>query len=353
MASDQQELSRRRFLRETAFGTLGLASTIAASCARRESGGREVHKPAPTAPPAAVTPPAPPSSDKSRVVIARHSGLTSGGEVQEDALADTVDRALMELTGETAPEKAWQRHFSSDETIGIKVNGLGGPQMATSVLLSKICVERLHGIGVKPEKIIFWDSNRGFLSNCGLDQEVMWGAQVLTMDVEWDRVHEQGSFRGPLTAILTKRVDGYLNLPILKDHSIAGITLAMKNHYGSHANPGDHHGNYCDPFIADLNSIPAIRDKQRLILCDGTRGQAQGGPGYNPQYAWNPNLILAATDPVAHDTVGWEIIEAKRRELGLQPIMGGAQPPQLRSAAKRGLGTNDLTKIDKLEIGVA
>jgi uncharacterized protein (DUF362 family) len=260
----------------------------------------------------------------------------------------------MALTGESSAEKAWQRHFSSDEVVGVKVNGLGGPNMATSVLLSKICVERLQGIGVKPESIILWDSNRGFLANCGLDQETMWGAQVLTMDVEWDKVFEQGSFKGPITAIVTKRVDGYVSLPIMKDHGMAGITLALKNHYGSHQNPGDHHGNHCDPYIADLNTNPAIRDKQRLILCDGTRGQAQGGPGYNPQYAWSPNLVLAATDPVAHDTVGWEMLEAKRKDFGLQPTMGnGAQPPQLPSAAKRGLGTNDLGRIEKLEVSVA
>jgi len=353
--SDHHKQSRRRFLGRATLGALGAAGALTASCAKRPPEQKTAETPAPATPAASQPTPAPPSSGSgSRVVIARHSGLTANGQVQESALGDTVDRAVMSLSGESSPEKAWRKYFSSDEVVGIKVNGLGGPLMATSPLLTKVCVERLTGIGVKPESIIIWDSNRGFLANCGLEPPSMWGAQVLTMDAEWDRAFEQGSFKGPLTAIVTKRVDAYVNLPIMKDHGISGITLAMKNHYGSHQNPSDHHGNHCDPYIADLNTIPAIRDKQRLILCDATRGQAQGGPSFNAQYAWNPNLVLAATDPVAHDTVGWEILEAKRKEFGLRPIMGsGNQPPQLPSAAERELGTNDLAKIEKLEVSVA
>lgn len=354
------DVTRREFFRKAALGAVGAGALMAGSCRKPAAPGeaRPVGEiPTPAAPqPAQPTGPTATASSggKSRVVIARHSGVTSNAQVQEAPLGQMIDKAVMELSGEASAEKAWGKYFSPDEVVGVKVNGLGGPSMATSVVLTKLCVERLQGIGVKADNIIIWDSNRGFLANCGLEMPSMWGAQVLTMGEEWDRVYEQGSFRGPLTAIVTKRVDSYLNLPIVKDHSGAGITLAMKNHYGSHQNPSDHHGNRCDPYIADLNTIPAIRDKQRLIICDGTRGQAKGGPSYNPQYAWNPNLVMAAVDPVAHDTVGWEIIEAKRKEFGLPPIEpGGGMPKQLISAVERGLGTNDPAQIDKVETNLA
>lgn len=354
------DVTRRDFFRKAALGAVGAGALMAGSCRNPapEDGAEAIaDAPTPVEPqpgqPTGPTP-TPGTGGRSRVVIARHSGVTANAEVQEAPLGQTIDKAVMELSGEGSADKAWERYFSSDEVVGVKVNGLGGPAMATSVVLTKLCVERLQGIGVKAENIIIWDSNPGFLANCGLQMPSMWGAQVLTMGEEWDRVFEQGSFRGPITAIITKRVDSYLSLPIVKDHGIAGITLALKNHYGSHQNPSDHHGNRCDPYIADLNTIPAIRDKQRLILCDGTRGQAKGGPSYNPQYAWNPNLVMAAVDPVAHDTVGWRIIEEKRKEFGLPPVEGdGGMPKQLISAVERGLGTNDLAQIDKVEVDLA
>jgi len=354
------DVTRRDFFRKAALGAAGAGVLLTGSCQKptqRAEPTQVGQTPTPVQPQPAATPeptPTAASGDGSQVVIARHSGVTANGQVREDVLAQMIDKAVMELSGEDSAEKAWESYFSSDEVVGIKVNGLGGPSMATSGLLSKLCVERLQGIGVKADNIILWDSNKGYLLNCGLQVPSMWGARVMTMGDEWDDVVEQGSFRGPITAILTKHVDSYLNLPIMKDHGGAGITLAMKNHYGSHQNPSDHHGNRCDPYIADLNTIPAIRDKQRLIICDGTRGQAQGGPSYNPQYAWNPNLVLAATDRVAHYTVGWEIIEAKRKEFGLGTIEpGGAMPKQLISAAERDLGTNDLGTIAKVEFDLA
>ena len=325
-----QSVSRREFLRKAAVGAVGAAALLPASS--RPAQAQAV-------------------DDSHRVVIVRHAGVTRDYEVQEEVLAQIVDRAVQDLCGEQSAQRAWERYFSADERVGVKVNGLGGPSMATSVVLTQICVERLQGIGVKPESIIIWDSNPGFLGACGLEPGTRWGAQVLTMDTEWDPIVQQGSFRGPITAIVTKRVDSFLNLPIVKDHAISGITLAMKNHYGTHANPEAHHDNSCDPYIADLNTIPAIRDKQRLIICDGTRGQAQGGPSYNPQFAWEPHLVMAAVDRVAHDTVGWQLIEAQRASFGLPTLEAAGRPPkQLQSAADRGLGTNRLEEIDQVEV---
>lgn len=355
-----RDVTRRDFFRKAALGAVGAGALMAGSCQKPAPEGESTpvaDAPPPVEPqPAQPVAPTPATSGggKSKVVIARHSGVTANAEVLEAPLGQMIDRTVMELSGEDSADKAWRKYFSSDEVVGVKVNGLGGPSMATSVVLTKLCVERLQGIGIAADNIIIWDSNRGFLANCGLQVPSMWGARVMTMGEEWDNVVEQGSFRGPITAIVTRRVDGFLNLPIVKDHGISGITLAMKNHYGSHQNPSDHHSNRCDPYIADLNTIPAIRDKQRLIICDGTRGQAKGGPSFNPQYAWNPNLVMAAVDRVAHDTVGWQIIEAKRKEFGLGPIeRDGGMPRQLISAAERGLGTNDLAQIDRVELNLA
>ena len=285
--------------------------------------------------------------DKSRIVIARNAAVTEGGEVVEDVLGEMVDAAVMGLTGEASAEKAWASLFSSDEVIGLKPNGLGGPMLSTANALIHLCVERLRGVGLKSENLVIWDQDPGKLLACGLEVGETWGVRTVPMDSELDEPIEQGSFSGQLTAILTKQIDGYINLPIIKDHNIAGVTGALKSHYGSISNPGAHHGNHCDPYIADLYSIPAVKDKSRLILTDGTRATCEGGPGYSPIWVWNANLVVAATDPVAHDTQLHQLIDARREEKGLPPLEAvGRKPVSIATAAEKGLGTNDESQIE-------
>ena len=319
-------VTRRRFLKQAAYSVGAVSAALSlpqAGCAQDQT--------------------------RSVVVIAHHPGATTAdGQRVKEPIAKLVDAVVTRLSGETDVAKAWEKYFSSDETVGIKVNGLGGPLIATARELSEVCVERLTGIGVKPEKIIIWDSNDDFLRSCGLNPgRGDWGTQVLPMSVEWDPPLRHGSFNGQVTSIVTKRVDAYLSLPIMKDHGAAGITMALKSHYGTIINPADHHRNNCDPYIADVNTIPAIRDKQRLIICDSTRATCEGGPGFRAEYVWSNNKLLCATDPVAHDTVGWRLIEAQRKLKGLPPLEAVGRPPkQIASAATRGLGTNDPQQID-------
>ena len=56
-----------------------------------------------------------------------------------------------------------------------------------------------------------------------------------------------------------------INLPVLKDHDGAGVTIALKNMYGAIHNPNKYHPNGCDPYVADLNMLPEIRSRMKLI----------------------------------------------------------------------------------------
>lgn len=288
---------------------------------------------------------------KTRVIIARNPAVTESGEIAEDVLAEMVDAAVVSLTGEESAEKAWGSLFSSDEVIGLKPNGLGGPMLSTAPELTNICVERLRGIGLKSENLVIWDQDPSKLIACGLEVGETWGVRTVPMDSELDEPIEHGSFSGQLTAILTKQIDGYINLPIAKDHYLAGVTGALKSHYGSISNPGAHHANGCDPYVADVYSIPAARDKSRLILTDGTRATCEGGPAYSPLWVWNANLVMAATDPVAHDTQLHRLIDAQREVKGLPPLEAvGRKPKHILTAAEKGLGTNDQSKIEVEEL---
>jgi uncharacterized protein (DUF362 family) len=323
----QSHLTRREFLRTSAVTT---AALLAGPRVRAQD-----------------------AAAKSRVIIAKSEAVTKGGEVVEDVLAEMVDAAVVALTGEADAAKAWAKLFSSDERIGLKPNGLGGPMLSTAAALIHVCVERLRGVGLKTENLVIWDQDPGKLIACGLEPGETWGVKCVPANAEWDEATQNGSFAGQITSIVTKQIDGYINLPIIKDHNVAGVTGALKSHYGSISNPGAHHGNACDPYIADLYSIPAIKDKSRLILTDGTRATCEGGPQFNPLFTWNANLVIAATDPVAHDMQVWKIIDAQREANGLPPLEAvGRKPKSILTAAERGLGNAEEETVEVKELVV-
>jgi uncharacterized protein (DUF362 family) len=140
---------------------------------------------------------------------------------------------------------------------------------------------------------------------------------------------------------------------VLKDHDGAGVTIALKNMYGVIHNPNKYHPNGCNPYVADLNMLPAIRGKMRLTICDATTAMYEGGPGYKPEHNWNANALLVSTDPVALDHTGWQIIERKRKEKGMKTLEAEERAPRYIATAADGehrLGTNDPQKIALIEV---
>jgi uncharacterized protein (DUF362 family) len=176
---------------------------------------------------------------------------------------------------------------------------------------------------------------------------------VLANDGVWeDRPTRQGQFEGRLTRIITEQITALINVPVMKDHGIAGITAALKNHYGSFDNPGRHHGNHCDPYLADLNAIPAIRDKTRLVVLDALRPMADGGPGLRRDSLWDFYSLVVSRDPVAVDYFAWKTIDERRAQTGLKSLAeSGREPKWIATAARYGLGTDDPARMDIVRIG--
>jgi hypothetical protein len=338
-------LSRRAFMGQAGALLGGGSAFLSGAGTLLGCGNRASALPAATT--AATSAVAQAATGAPKVGIARSPRVWSDEKgVNAEVLAEIVDKAMMWLTGEDSAEKAWKSLFNSDEVIGIKPNGLGGLELATSQELSAYCVERLTGIGVKRDNIIFWEQTPSFIANCGIPlDEVPWGVKAVITNQTLGQRIKHGTVDDALTKVVTEQVDGFINLPILKDHSIAGVTLSMKNHYGTVSNPGGLHGNTKEQ-VADLASIPAIKDKTRLILCDMTHCVVDGGPGGAPHFF--PNSIMAARDMAAHDAVGARIIEEERKRRGMPSLAQAGRPPAyLQVAQERGVGISDLSKIEQ------
>ena len=294
---------------------------------------------------------------KSRVVIARDAMLRgTGATVDSRRMLTLLDRAMQVFFDRDNPHETWKKLVRPGETVGLKVNALGGRGLSSNLQLVEAICERLQEAGIEASDIVVWDRDSDELEHVGF-HIATGGNQVQCFGT--DRVdYEQelvmhGSVGSRLSKILTQRCDVLINVPVLKDHDGAGVSIALKNMYGVIHNPNKYHPNGCNPYIADLNMLPEIRTKMRLTICDATTACFEGGPGYKPEYSWKNNGLMVSQDPVALDYTGWQIIERKRAEKGLKTLEGDKRAPHYIATAadaQHRLGTNDPRRIAVVEV---
>jgi uncharacterized protein (DUF362 family) len=290
-----------------------------------------------------------PSGDRAQVVILQQQGILKGDTVDVNLIKKLLNQGVCHVTGNSLPSGAWKELFTPKDIVGIKVNCLGGKGISTHPELVMAVVEGLRIAGVPGSNIIIWDRLTNELEAVGY--KVNWqgeGVRCFGTDSNYEQeVEEVGSVGSCFSSILSRQCTALINMPVLKDHDLSGVSLSLKNLYGAIHNPNKYHDNNCDPYIADLNSHPLIRKKLRLIICDGITGMYNGGPGFKPQGSWEFQGIILSRDPVALDRVGCEIIEAKRKEKGLPGLKEvGRDPKHIMSAFKKGLGIGDMKRIE-------
>jgi uncharacterized protein (DUF362 family) len=293
-------------------------------------------------------------SAKSRVVVAHDPQLRSAGHIQTPRLQGLLDHAMQAL-GSGNSQTAWRRIAQPGQRVGIKVNTLGGRGISSNLDLVIAICERLQQAGIKARDIVVWDRDSeemehgGFSIAIGGDRVQCYGTD--RVDYE-DELAAWGNVGSRLSKILTRNVDVLINVPVLKDHDGAGVTIALKNMYGTIHNPNKYHPNGCDPYVADLNMLPEIRSKMHLTICDATTAMYEGGPGFKPEHSWQCNSLLVSLDPVALDATGWRMIERKRAEKGLKTLEAeGRAPHYILTAAdhEHRLGHCETSRIEVVE----
>ena len=259
------------------------------------------------------------AAGKSKVVVARDAALhDASGQLNERRVQALLDRAIATYTGRERAVEAWKRIVPVGKVIGLKVNGLGGKGISTHAALVMAICERLQQAGVKAGEIIVWDRGARDLQACGLTISTdtsrirVFGNDVAGYE---DQPVEFGSaVNVKLAKILTRECAMVINLPILKDHEMAGVTFSMKNMYGVVQRPNELHAHGCNPGVADLNCIPVVREKVRFTIGDAMSSVYDGGPGFHPERLWQPNALIVGEDRVAVDHTAWQMLERKRAE---------------------------------------
>jgi uncharacterized protein (DUF362 family) len=298
-----------------------------------------------------------PAVAKSRVVIARDPMLRgSGTTVDSQRVTNLLDHAIQALFDVNHPAEPWKKLVRPGDLVALKVNALGGRAFSSNLQLVETVCERLQEAGIKAKDIVVWDRDTEELERAGFHISDV-GNRVQCYGTDRAGYEEDlvtyGSVGSRLSRILTRNCTVLINLPVLKDHDGAGVSMALKNMYGVIHNPNKYHPNGCNPYIADVNMLPEIRARMRLTICDATTATYEGGPGYKPQYSWKNNALIISRDPVALDYVGWQMIEHKRAEKGLKTLEAEKRAPSYIATAadsQHRLGTNDPKRIAVVEV---
>lgn len=133
--------------------------------------------------------------------------------------------------------------------------------------------------------------------------------------------------------------DKFINLPILKHHTVSYITVGIKNIMGIiGGNRGQIHNGF-DTKIVDLYSVrPAD-----LTIVDATRILMRNGPtGGRLADVKEAKTVIAGTDPVAVDAAAAKLFGIPPERLGF-----------LAEAEKRGMGSVSAGHNNLLEIDLA
>lgn len=296
------------------------------------------------------------NNEKSRIVIARDPLLQpEQNQIETNRLTTLLESGMQAFFDKDNALETWTKIVRPGEVIGLKVNCLSGRGGTHPELVDAIC-ERLLAVGIRPEDIIIWDRLNEDLENGGFkiiyrgNKIKCFGNDIAGFSSDFEIF---GSAASLVSKTMTRICDGVINLPVLKDHGIAGITMSLKNMFGAIHNPNKYHLNVGDPYIADVYMLPSIRDNIRLTICDAINAQYEGGPSHMPHWAWPYNGLLIGTDPVALDHLGWQIVEEERLKNNLKPLKEvGREPTYIATAAdgNHRLGTNDPDRMDVVKI---
>jgi len=300
-----KSVSRREFI---AAATAAAAGSLLGGCKSRSE-----------APAAAARAPSPANGaavvEKSRVILIRdRSAVLADGRANPEVIARMIDEAACALTGEKKPLDAFGALIRPDDTVGIKSNVW--KFLPTPPEVEQALRARILELGIPEDRI-------------GIDD------------------------RGVLQNPVFQKATALINTRPMRTHHWSGVGSLIKNYIMFVPDPYNHHADACADLAAIWN-LPHVKGKTRLnVLAMLTPLFHSVGPhGFNPEYLWNYGGLIVSRDPVAADTVGLSIIEAKRKAFfgDNRPLNPPAKHIQLADTRHR-LGTADPARIALVTLG--
>jgi hypothetical protein len=297
-----------------------------------------------------------------------------GDHVDQAVVDAMMEAGLLALTHTDTVAKAWSRlipGYVTGETLAIKVNlnNYDGtePDPDINALIepvnSVIC--GLLQFGFQPEDIVVYDVTHAahngkmpqttFIDRClfpGVRFECWKGnpAPFSTEVVQFDTPPGKPTIEDLPIANALANSDYLINMPIVKAHMLAQVTLSFKNHMGSvdrcdyfhiYLPAGGHYQPDYSPMI-DIYKNPHFGAKTVLTVGDALFGNWKNLFGAPPRWLTfgdgAPNSLILSADAVAADSVMADLIDIERQEQpGFNPLNARARE-YLEIARKERMG---------------
>ncbi len=333
---DMKEVTRRNFLRSVVLGFAAMAvGRFLAACSPQMP-----NMPAVTEPHAAQPSPSPapvPSTAKSSGMGYPHVVVVRGGEPDE-----LVRQALEALGG-------IGRFVNSGNDVIIKPNigpSTSGYEYAATTnpwlvgAMVKICREagarRVRVMdspfGTSPETAYVQSGIQEQVLAAGGDMEIMSKFKFVSIEIPHGRDIKKWDIYDDVL-----KADVMINVPIAKHHSLARLTLGMKNLLGVVTNRPSFHFNLGQR-LADLTSrvMPTLTviDAVRILVAHGPTGGDLGD-------VRKLDTIIVSPDIVAADSYATGLFGLKPDDISCIP-----------AASAMGLGSSDIRNLNIEEITI-
>jgi hypothetical protein len=277
-----------------------------------------------------------------------------GDYVNQTIVDEMTDRGVMTLTNTTTRADAWSAlipAYAAGQKIAIKINlnnaDCGDSDQVIDALPQPInsVIRGLKEIGVSESNIWVYDVTNGW-HNGEMPERLVNKVTTFYPDVQFhsnesscstalgysatEKIHFNVPSGKP--AISDRPICNALanatyliNMPIMKKHGMAGVTLAFKNHFGSFEHCDYAHwsvdlgdGEYVSTYngLVDIYNNPHFKNKTILTIGDGLYGARINNYDEVPS-PWptfgdkSPNSLFFSIDPVAIDCVMYDFLDAE------------------------------------------
>jgi len=256
-----------------------------------------------------------PNGEKSRVVLIRDKDLlTDFNKPHPEKILSMIDQAVMALTKKEDKLSAWKEIVKPEDVLGIKSNVWS--YLPTPAELEQSIKKRAMDVGVEEKNI---------------------------------GIKDRGLTRDPLFQNCT----ALINTRPLRTHAWSGVGSLLKNYITFINNPSSLHGDSCAD-LATLWTLPGVEGKTRLniLVMLNPLFHGVGRHHFSKEYTWEYKGLLVGFDPVAVDSVGIRILQAKRKEFfGEERPLNPPAKHIFLADTRHNLGTADPDNIELVKLG--
>jgi hypothetical protein len=144
-----------------------------------------------------------------------------------------------------------------------------------------------------------------------------------------------------------------VNVRPLRTHHWAGVGTCLKNYIQFVPDKPSYHPDGCAA-LGKIWTLPIVKGKTRLNILSALTPQfyGRGANFFDRRYVWPYQGLIVGTDPVAVDTVGAHLLQAKRLAFFGDDRALDVTPHHIQVAdTEYHLGVSDLRRIAVVKLG--